>query len=129
MYLVAIGTDDKGAEFASRVGFPEARLLADPDTACYQALAFNNGIKFTAFNGETTRAIKKRREGGGDADLKDALKVYKPLMPSKVAQVLWQGGALVFDGPRVLWAHSDPAVAAHADIADVVAAATQGARA
>lgn len=47
-------------------------------------------------------------------------------MPKKSAQALWQGGAVVFDGPRVLWAHSDPGTAAHADFSAVLAAATQG---
>lgn len=54
-----------------------------------------------------------------------AAQVYKPLMPKAPAQALWQGGALVFEGPRVLWAHSDPGTAAHADFAAVLAAATQ----
>ena len=51
---------------------------------------------------------------------------YKPLMPPRSEQALWQGGMLVFDGPRLMWAHADQGTAAHADLAQVVAIATKG---
>lgn len=47
-------------------------------------------------------------------------------MPKQPGQALWQGGMLVFEGPRVLFAHADPGTAAHADFDEVVAAATAG---
>lgn len=51
---------------------------------------------------------------------------YKPLMPPRSDQVFFQGGTLVFEGPRLLFSHYDPATSAHADFQQVVAAATQG---
>jgi len=54
------------------------------------------------------------------------MQTYKPLMPKKGDQAFWQGGALVFEGRRLLWAHADRATSAHADLAEVLAAATRG---
>lgn len=55
-----------------------------------------------------------------------SLQSYKPLMPKRGDQALWQGGLLIFEGPRLLWAHSDPGTAVHADLPTVLAVATQG---
>lgn len=52
--------------------------------------------------------------------------VYKPLMPKDGDQAFWQGGMLVFEGPTLLWGHADQGMAAHADLGQVVAAATRG---
>jgi hypothetical protein len=53
------------------------------------------------------------------------VQTYKPLMPPRSEQALWQGGVLVFKGPRLLWAHADEGTAAHADLQQVVAIATR----
>lgn len=47
-------------------------------------------------------------------------------MPKEGDQAFWQGGVLVFEGPKLLWGHADPGMAAHADLDTVVAAATAG---
>jgi hypothetical protein len=52
------------------------------------------------------------------------LQNYKPLLPPRPADSLFQGGAFVFQGPRLLWSHYDPATSAHADLAELVRVAT-----
>lgn len=47
LYLITIGTPDKGAEFAAGTGFPADRLLADPANACYEALSFRRQAPLT----------------------------------------------------------------------------------
>ncbi|EFN51152.1 hypothetical protein CHLNCDRAFT_55327 [Chlorella variabilis] len=126
LYLVTIGTPQSGVDFASQTGFPPDRLLADPENACYEVLQFRRGLRATFFDPATPAAIKARMRDGGDADLKQVLKSYKPLMPPRTEQAFFQGGVLVFEGPRLLWAHYDPATSAHADLGQLVAAATQG---
>ena len=39
-------------------------------------------------------------------------------------QAFQQGGVLLFQGPRLAWAHYDPATSAHADVGEVVRRAT-----
>lgn len=126
LFYISIGTPEKGVTFAEQTGFPPAQLLADPENACYDALAFKKGLRVTFFDPATPAAIKKRMADGGDQDLKDVLKTYKPLMPKRSDQAFWQGGMLVLEGRTVLWAHADPATSAHADLAEVVAVATRG---
>lgn len=47
-------------------------------------------------------------------------------MPKRMEQALWQGGVLIFKGKELLWAHADEGTGAHADLEQVVAAATKG---
>ena len=46
--------------------------------------------------------------------------------PPHTLPTLRKGGVLVLEGRRLLWAHADPATSAHADLGEVVAAATAG---
>jgi hypothetical protein len=46
--------------------------------------------------------------------------------PPRPAQALQQGGVVVFHGRRAVFVHRDPATGAHADMEEVVRAATQG---
>ncbi|KAL4458903.1 hypothetical protein ABPG75_013768 [Micractinium tetrahymenae] len=126
LFYTTIGTPQKGVEFATQTGFPAHRLLADERSVCYEALAFRKGLRATFFDAATPAAIRKRQHEGADQDLKEVLRTYKPLMPPKMDQAFWQGGVLVFEGRRLLWAHADPATSAHADLEEVVAAATAG---
>lgn len=41
-------------------------------------------------------------------------------------QALQQGGVVVFQGQELLWAHYDPATAAHADLKLVTRVAAEG---
>lgn len=126
MYLVTIGTPESGAKFAERTGFPADQLLVDPQSALYDVLPFNRGIRATFFKAETGKAISERMKSGTDATLKSVLKDYTMLMPPRTEQAFIQGGVLLFQGPELVWAHFDPSTAAHADLGEVVRLATEG---
>mmetsp|Transcript_239 Transcript_239/g.457 ORF Transcript_239/g.457 Transcript_239/m.457 type:complete len:114 (-) Transcript_239:156-497(-) len=72
----------------------------------------------------TNEAIKAR----GREDLNGILKLYKPLMPKgpqAMEQTFVQGGTFVFDGTIELFAHYDFSSGDHADLEQVIAAATR----
>jgi hypothetical protein len=46
-----------GGTFAEKTGFPADRLLVDPESALYEALRFNKGLKATFFSAEVRRNI------------------------------------------------------------------------
>ena len=50
LYLVSLGPPDRGTEFANHTGFPEDQLLADPESAVYEALSLHNSALDTFFN-------------------------------------------------------------------------------
>lgn len=50
LYLVSIGPPDRGTQFARHTGFPDDQLLADPESAVYNALSLHNSILDTFFN-------------------------------------------------------------------------------
>lgn len=50
LYLVSIGSAERGQEFAKLTGFPEDRLLADPDSQTYAAMGWYNSISKTFFS-------------------------------------------------------------------------------
>lgn len=50
LYLVSLGPPDRGTEFAKHTGFPEDQLLADPESAVYEALSLHNSALDTFFN-------------------------------------------------------------------------------
>lgn len=76
-----------GVDFASQTGFPPDRLLADPENACYEVLQFRRGLRATFFDPATPAAIKARMRDGGDADLKQVLKVGGAVAASCGARV------------------------------------------
>jgi len=50
LYLISLGPPDRGTEFAKHTGFPEDQLLADPESAVYEALSLHNSALDTFFN-------------------------------------------------------------------------------
>lgn len=50
LYLVSIGPPERGVEFAKHTGFPDDQLLADPESAVYDALSMHNSVLDTFFN-------------------------------------------------------------------------------
>ena len=50
LYLVSIGPPERGTEFAKHTGFPAEQLLADPESAIYEALSLHNSVLDTFFN-------------------------------------------------------------------------------
>jgi len=121
---VGIGTAERGREFCAHVGFPEESLLCDPDNAGYNALGLLKGVQTTFFTIDTPFAILARAQKDGAADLIEATKRWKPWLPPKSDQGLQQGGAFVFEGSTLLFGHYDPSTGAHADLEDVLSAAT-----
>lgn len=47
LFLVSIGTKERGLEFVEKTGFPAERLLADPEGSVYEALRLKKGLKET----------------------------------------------------------------------------------
>lgn len=50
LFFVSIGSAERGREFAALTGFPEDRLLADPDSQTYRAMGWYNSISKTFFS-------------------------------------------------------------------------------
>ena len=50
LFFVSIGSAERGREFAALTGFPEERLLADPDSQTYRAMGWYNSISKTFFS-------------------------------------------------------------------------------
>ena len=126
---VGIGTDARAREFAAHVGFPLDRLYADPENTCYDALELKFGVRDTFFNEATPRAILARGLADDRAeDLRAALARWRPWIPPKLSQGLQQGGMIVFEGDRTLFAHADPSTGAHASLDEVLAVAVAGAK-
>jgi hypothetical protein len=127
LFLVAIGTLARSADFVEVTGFPADRLLADPEGATYAALGLTKSVRATFFDAATPLSLLRRAgKPGGLDDLKErVLPRWQPWQPPKLDQALQQGGVLVFDGARVAFAHRDQATGAHADLGDVVAVATR----
>lgn len=135
LLAVGIGSADSAAEFAERTGFPAEMLFADEteESLAYAAAGTRNtgrdakgkqvfeGLE-SMWSKRTNAALKAR----GRDDLNSILKVYKPLMPKENAmeRAFVQGGMFVFDGSKALFEHTDFSTGDHADLDEVVAAAT-----
>lgn len=127
LVCVGIGTAARAKEFAAHVEFPEEMLYADPENACYDALALKFGVATTFFNENTPFALLERAQRDDRAaDLRAALANWQPWIPPKLSQGLQQGGMLVFEGERTLFAHADPSTGAHASLDEVLAVAVAG---
>lgn len=120
---VGIGTLETAEKFCDHVAFPRELLFADPENAAYAELGMTKGLATTFFSPETPLAILRRVQKDGATDLLAATARWKPWLPPKSDQGLQQGGALVFDGPKLVYSHYDPSTGAHADLNDVLAAA------
>jgi len=124
MRCVGIGTLETAEKFCDHVNFPRELLFADPENAAYDALGLVKGVETTFFTAETPISILKRAQTDGAADLLEATKNWKPWLPPKSNQGLQQGGAFVFEGSTLLFGHYDPSTGAHADLEEVLQAAT-----
>jgi len=137
LFAVGIGSAESAATFAERTGFPSEMLFADnsAESSAYAAIGTRNtgrddngkqifeGIQ-SMWSVRTNEAIKAR----GREDLNGILKLYKPLMPKgpqAMEQTFVQGGTFVFDGTIELFAHYDFSSGDHADLEQVIAAATR----
>eukprot|EP00887_Chlorella_sp_A99_P006735 scaffold3.g6735.t1 len=143
LFLVSIGTPQRGLEFVDKTGFPADLLLADPDNVTYERLGLKKGVRETFLARETPLAIWERIKSGRVDDLRQVLSLWTktPLwIPPKQDQAFQQargpparrgcaaaaGGAVVFEGRRVLFAHYDPSTGAHVDMRLLVEKATKG---
>jgi hypothetical protein len=130
MYLVSIGTPERGLEFCKQTGFSPDRLLADPDAAMYPCFGFVKSVQATFFSKETPYAIWRDIQSGRIQDLKDVMKAWTAMktlwIPPKQDQAFNQGGVVVFEGKNVLYCYKDPATGAHADLDEVVRIALDG---
>lgn len=129
MYLVGIGTPERSLQFAEMTQFPTELLLADPENATYDALEFKKGIKETFFSVETPLAMWDRIKTGRTGDLKTVLGKWTQQgiwNPPRKDQAFQQGGAVVFQGRRLLFAHYDKATSAHVDLQLLLAEASRG---
>ena len=52
LFFLSIGTAARGREFAALTGFPEARLLADPDSQTYAAMGWHKSVSKTFFSAQ-----------------------------------------------------------------------------
>lgn len=120
LYLITIGPAPRGKEFCKLTGFPEDRLLADPDNVTYSAMGFKQGFFSTFLNPKTPISIFQRVFKDGASGLKEVLPKTKLWIPGKAyKQGTQQGGALAFNGKQCFWQHYDDATAAHADPEEV----------
>lgn len=123
MYLVSIGTPQRGVEFCQKTGFSTERLLADPDNAAYDVLGFKKGVKETFFDYNTPLSMWERIKTGNTQDIKDVMNVWTkgPLwVPPKQDQAFQQGGVVIYKGKELVWSHYDPATSSHADFNEVI---------
>lgn len=149
LFAVGIGSVDSARIFAEKVEFPAELLFADEsdNSDAYAAAGTRNTQRDASgkqiFEGvssmwgpATNEALKAR----GRDDLNTVVGrpfrpgPYVPLMPKgnslfdpKVMErTMVQGGSFVFDGSEELFAHYDDSSGAHADLSELVRAATQG---
>ncbi|PSC71988.1 seleno U [Micractinium conductrix] len=129
MYLVSIGTAERGRQFCTQTLFPPELLLCDPENVTYTALGLKKGIRQTFLSYETPLAMWQRIKGGDMSDLKAVLSRWTKQelwVPPKADQAYQQGGAVVFDGKRLVFAHYDAATSAHVDFKLLIREATRG---
>lgn len=129
LYLVSIGTPERGLEFVEKTGFPADLLLCDPDNVTYTSLGLKKGVRQTFFSYETPLAMWERIKSGATKDIQEVLSVWTktPLwIPPKQDQAFQQGGAIVLQGRRLLFAHYDQATSAHVDLQLLLAEAARG---
>ncbi|KAL0036032.1 hypothetical protein WJX77_011926 [Trebouxia sp. C0004] len=113
LYLVSLGPPDRGTEFAKHTGFPEDQLLADPESAVYEALSLHNSALDTFFNPKTPLALLDRVRKNGGKEIRNVMSDWKFWIPTKKGQSTQQGGAFIFKGETCVWQYFDPATAAH----------------
>ena len=115
-----MGTPESGRKFCAALTppLPEDVLFVDPSRELYEALGLYKGIARTFFNKATPAAIQARGLDG----LKAATANYTMIAPPRPDDALQQGGLLVVDGERVMYAWRDEGTGDHAPLAEVLAA-------
>lgn len=129
VYFVSIGTPERGLQFSERTGWPADLLLCDPENAAYSALGFKKSVAATFLSPQTPLAMWDRIKSGNMGDLKAVLSRWikqELWIPPKQDQAFQQGGAVVFQGRELLFAHYDAATSAHIDFGLLQAEATRG---
>jgi hypothetical protein len=117
---LGVGKPESGRKFCAALTPPlaEELLFVDPACGVYAALGLYKGLARTFLNKATPAALQARGLDG----LKAAAKNYSMIAPSKAEDALQQGGLLVVDGARVLYAWRDEGTADHAPVEEVLAA-------
>lgn len=121
LFLVSIGTPERGVEFSELTGFPQDRLIADPENALYDKLGFYRNVQRTFFDVRTPLSIFGRvfrKDRGGD--LVEATMKWKPWIPPRGEQALQQGGVLVFNGQECTFKHFDQSTGNHLDLQELI---------
>lgn len=118
LFLASIGTPERGIDFANLTGFPQDRLLADPENVLYTSLEMKTGLS-TFFSTRGSEVISAKVRDEGKDKMRASLKRYKPYLPPKLGQVLQQGGCLIFNGKSCVYEWYDATPGDHVDF-DVV---------
>ncbi|KAL4440489.1 hypothetical protein ABPG75_003490 [Micractinium tetrahymenae] len=129
LYFVSIGYPERGRKFSEQTGFPPELLLCDPENVTYSALGFKKGVRETFFSPETPLAFWERIKAGKMGDLQAVLGRWTKQelwVPPKKDQAFQQGGAVIFQGRQLLFAHYDRATSAHVDFGLLQREATKG---
>lgn len=115
LFLVSIGTPKRGIEFSDLTGFPQERLIADPENALYASLGLYTGLS-TFFSVDTPMSLLRRFRKDGAKDLVAALKSWKPYIPPKLDQAYQEGGCIIFNGKNCVLRHYDTGPGDHIDL-------------
>lgn len=111
-------------------GFPEDRLLADPESVSYAALGFKKNVFVGLLSPRTPISLAKRVFSNTGKELKDVFSggwLQRGLWnPPKSDQALQVGGTMIFDGRTTIWRYYDPATADHADPEVILEEALKG---
>jgi hypothetical protein len=120
LVILGVGVPESGRKFCAALTPPlaEELLFVDPECGVYAALGLYKGLARTFLNKATPAALKARGLDG----VKEAAKNYTMIPPPKPEDALQQGGLLVVDGPRVLYAWRDEGTADHAPVGEVLSA-------
>jgi len=130
---VSIGKPEIGRELCTHLGIEDGEewIFADPENETYDKLALNRGWN-TMIRPETAFRFRDRIFGSsGSLDqLFEVLGKWKDAVyiPPKIEQSTNHGGAFLFKGGEVVFAHYDASPGTHADPFEVIDRAIQTAR-
>lgn len=125
LVMVSIGTPTNGKKLVDHLEIPNLAdfLFVDPESALYDSLHLNKGVKSTFFSPGTPFAFLKRfTERDGTKELTQVLSKWNKAVyiPPKQDQAFNQGGAFLFDGEETVIAHYDESTGAHCDMQQVI---------
>ena len=127
LVVISVATPAGGRQFCAKLTppLPEANMFCDPNREVYSALGLYKGVARTFFTKATPEAINRR----GLDSIKLAATNYTMIPPPQPADSLQQGGLLVVDGGRTLYAWRDEGTGDHAPIEAVLEACRRAATA